>query len=136
MARILITDDDRDAGELFAELLRFAGHEIILAEDGLEAERLVREHSLDLALIDIFMPGLDGLELIRRVRAQQPSVRIIAISAGWSRASTVDAPDVLDDARELGADATLRKPINVGDLIETVRRLSGETDTAPSTQPA
>ena|SRR2546428_11551902 len=124
MTRILVADDDRDARDLFAELLRFDGHDVVLARDGIEAERLVRERLPEIALIDIFMPRLDGLELIRRMRAQQPAVRIIAISAGWRRTSSSDAPDVLDDALQLGAHATLRKPVKPGELTELVKQLS------------
>ena len=68
MAKILVADDDRVVLLTLAEGLREAGFEVIEARDGLQALALCRSEAPDLALLDIRMPGLDGLELARRLR--------------------------------------------------------------------
>ena len=69
---------------------------------------------MDLIFVDIFMPEMDGLELIRLLRKIQPATKIIAISGG------PDTMNHLDIAKKLGAHATLKKPVNLQELLEAV----------------
>jgi len=84
MARILVADDHADSRELFAVMLRGAGHEVLLAADGKEVLALYRRERPDLALIDVFMPGKDGIEVIVELRREFPGAKLLAMSAGWS----------------------------------------------------
>jgi DNA-binding response OmpR family regulator len=69
---------------------------------------------VDLALVDIFMPEIDGLELIQRLRAARPTSKIIAMSGGsWEW-------DYLDTAKQLGANCTLKKPFSLQELLAAV----------------
>ena len=112
-------------------MLRGARHEVIEAADGLQAIALFERHRPDLALIDIFMPGRDGVDVIRALRAGEPGIRLLAVSAGWHLKlpmASGDAPqrDVLQDAWAAGADGTISKPIDHRFLLAEVDRLLRE----------
>ena len=125
MALILVADDHRDTRELFAATLRGAGHEVVLAADGGEALTLFRGNRPDLLIIDIFMPGKDGIDAMLEIRRDFPEAKIIAVSAGWRvpNFELLNEPqsfDVLDHALTVGADYTMHKPIEVAQLVSAV----------------
>jgi len=131
LAKILVADDHDDARSVFCAVLRGARHEVIEAADGIQAVALFEQHRPDVALIDIFMPGRDGVDVIRALRAADPRVRVLAISAGWHLKLPVTsggAPqsDVLQDAWAAGADGTISKPIDQRFLLTEVDRLLRE----------
>jgi DNA-binding response OmpR family regulator len=131
MARVLIVEDDQDSRDFFADAVALDRHEVALAENADDAERLIRTGTPDVAIIDLFLPGRSGLALIERLRAHWPSVRIIAVTAGWSRLYD----DILDEAVRLGADAKFRKPVDAGELratIKSVLEISGEERRQPT----
>jgi CheY-like chemotaxis protein len=84
--RVLIADDNRDAAESLAVLLRMHGHEVTVAYDGPQALALLTQVHPEVALLDIGMPGLNGYEVARRVR-QGPLGRTITLIAvtGWGQ---------------------------------------------------
>ncbi|MBM4443420.1 MAG: response regulator [Candidatus Rokubacteria bacterium] len=131
MARVLVADDHDDARSIFVSVLRDAGHEVLAAADGNEAVALFEAHRPDIALIDIFMPGRDGVDVIRALRAADPSIRLLAVSAGWHLklpmvAGGTSQGDVLQDAWAAGADGTLSKPVDHRFLAAEVERLLRE----------
>ncbi len=131
MAKILVADDHDDARSVFASVLRDARHEVFEAADGLQAIALFEQHRPDVALIDIFMPGRDGIDVIREIRAVDSRIRILAVSAGWHLKLPVvtggaSAGDVLQDAWAAGADGTLSKPVDHRFLVSEVERLLRE----------
>jgi response regulator NasT len=111
--RILIADDDRVVLFTLAEGLREADFEVIEARDGLQALALCRSEAPDLALLDIRMPGLDGLELARRLR-EETKVPFLFFSAYNDEA-------FVSRAVEIGALGYLLKPLNVPALLPMVR---------------
>lgn len=113
MARILIADDERVVLFTLAEGLREAGFDVIEAHDGLQALELCRSKAPDLALLDIRMPGLDGLELARRLR-DETSVPFLFFSAYGDEA-------MVRRAVEIGALGYLIKPLLVSSIVPTVR---------------
>lgn len=113
MTRILVADDDNLVRFTLAEGLREAGFEIIEARDGLQALALCRSEAPDLALLDIRMPGLDGLELGRRLR-DETSVPFLFFSA-------YDEEDFVRRAVDVGALGYLVKPLQVEAMIPTIR---------------
>jgi len=127
MANLLIVEDDRSLRDLLAEVLREAGHEVQVAANGVEASRLFARHGADLVITDIFMPGMDGIEIIMELRQQVPSPKIIAISSGGvlrQRVAGVESNyDVLDDAKLAGADRILYKPFDLAVLLQTTSEL-------------
>ena len=89
MSRILVVDDEEGLREFIAEVLEDEGHEVDRAKDGVEALELVERSAYALMLSDLKMPRMDGLELTRRVRAQQPELEIIVLTAHGSVGSAV-----------------------------------------------
>jgi phosphoserine phosphatase RsbU/P len=132
--RILIADDDRMSNTMLGRTLETWGFEVVVAHDGLAAwQHIAGAHPPELAIIDWMMPGLDGLELCRRIRATPPRspVYVILLTARTSRHDLVAG-------LEAGADDYLTKPfdpdelrarIHVGrrtlDLMASIKHLSG-----------
>jgi PAS domain S-box-containing protein len=110
--RILVADDNRDAAESLAIILRLEGHEVQLAHDGDAALRAFMDRRPDVALLDIGMPKTNGLEVARRIRAapQGSGVLLIAIT-GWAQDSDKE------QSRAAGFDHHLTKPIEPDALI-------------------
>ncbi len=105
MALILVIDDDRFYLGVIRKILEDARHRVIETTDGAEAIELYREHNPTIVITDIFMPGMDGNEVIRVLRGINSQLGIIAVSAGGAFYDI----DFLETAKQLGADAILRK---------------------------
>lgn len=104
--RVLVADDNRDAGETLAMLLRLDGHEVHVATDGLEAVEVYTREKPDVAILDIGMPGLSGHEVAKRIREMDgnPPVTLIAVT-GWGQKADKDR------AAESGFDHHFTKPV-------------------------
>ncbi len=114
MATILVIDDEEQVRMIFQMALAQAGYRVLTAESGQHGLRLFQHQEVDLVLVDIFMPEMDGLELIQRLRASRPTSKIIAVSGGsWEW-------DYLDSAKHLGANDTLKKPFSLQELLDVV----------------
>ena len=125
MANILIVDDDPAVQMTIRLLLERAGHHVTVAGDGRKGLALFEASQFDLLFLDIFMPGMDGLETMRHIRALQPAIPIVVISG---RSITPDAyaePDFLKMATKLGAVASLQKPFRADALLAAVDWLPG-----------
>lgn len=116
--RILIADDNSEIRAGLAELLSGTGLEIIEAEDGTEALEIVRLRRIDLAVLDMHMPGLTGLELLGLFRQEELSIPCIFCSAQASEG-------VMRMARDEGARAVLKKPIEPRILRSEVASILG-----------
>jgi len=103
--RILILDDNRDSSESLAALLRLHGHDVFVAADGASGVRMVEALGPDLALLDIGLPGMDGYEVARRLRAHGCSVPLAALT-GYG------TPEDRERARHAGFDHHFVKPID------------------------
>lgn len=132
MARILVADDDRDVRDAIRDVLVAAGHTVEEADNGLAVLQRYAQDPAHLLVIDLYMPGVDGLETIIRVRAQRPDAKIVAISGGGFR----DKHDVLTMARQAGASATLAKPLERAELLSVVSHLLGTAEPGSSPQSA
>jgi len=117
-ATVLVADDNEVAQRLCRRVLEKAGHRVLTASDGQEAVNLALANSPDMILMDVAMPGMDGLEAMRQIKAQKPGMPIVIASA-HSMAS--------DRERFLaaGADDVLSKPFKLTDLTGVVDRLVG-----------
>jgi two-component system, chemotaxis family, chemotaxis protein CheY len=120
MKRILLVDDVPAVRLSIRAALEAAGYRIMEAADGKEALSLLDSQAVDLIVTDLWMPNLDGVELLKRLRASNADVRVIAISGGGMR-KPIDVSAAL--AQTWGADAVLYKPFDNEDLVAEVRRL-------------
>lgn len=103
--------------ELVSRILEGAGYRVVTAEDGAAALEVIRAHRPAVAILDVMMPELDGIETIRRLRAE-PTTAELPILLVTAKAS----PEALRSGRELGADY-LRKPFTADDLRARVAEL-------------
>jgi DNA-binding response OmpR family regulator len=110
---VLVVDDEPAMVGALGALLGQAGHRIVAAYDGEEALRRFREEPVDVVLLDLAMPGVDGAEVCRRLRAES-DVPIIVVSGERDRAATVELLD-------LGADDYVRKPFRADELLARIR---------------
>jgi DNA-binding response OmpR family regulator len=112
---ILIVDDEVEFAEAFAERLRLRGFAAHIAHSGEQALRIVDQGAAKVMMLDLKMPGMDGLEVLRRVKKSHPEVEVIILSGHGSE---------IDEAyvRNLGAFAYLRKPADIGDILEAVKK--------------
>jgi CheY-like chemotaxis protein len=120
MARILFIDDDAHTLDLFGQILEGAGHEVVMARDGVTGIALYRKNPTDLIITDIMMPAKDGMEVINDLKRDFPEVKIIAIS-GSGREERREF--FFDVSRILGAKRTFHKPIDPGELLQAIRQL-------------
>ncbi|GAB4224893.1 MAG: sigma-54 dependent transcriptional regulator [Acidobacteriota bacterium] len=109
MAKILVAEDERNLREGIAEAFRDAGHEVLEADNGLDACRLVEDQVFDLVITDYKMPGADGLELIRRAAMVNEATAVIMITAYGTVESAVRA-------MRMGAYDYIQKPFNLEEL--------------------
>lgn len=115
--RVLAVEDHEDNRRILRDLLTSVGYELIEAVSGEEGIALAESHRPDLILMDIQLPGLDGYETTRRIRAN-PALQTIPIIAVTSYALSGD--DV--KAMEAGCDAYVTKPYSPRDLLAKIRR--------------
>jgi two-component system response regulator AtoC len=116
MARVLVVDDEAGIREFLSEALADDDHEVASAASGEAAWARLEREGFDLVLTDLSMPGMDGLELLRRVREAQPDVEVVVITAHGKVDSAVEA-------MRLGAFDYLQKPLgSLAELRLLVRR--------------
>jgi two-component system, OmpR family, response regulator MprA len=118
--RILVVDDDRAVRDSLRRALTLAGYEVQVAEDGEQALELVVQDVPDALVLDVGMPGIDGLEVCRRVRRLGNRVPILMLTARDAVADRIDGLDV-------GADDYMVKPFDVGELKARLRALLRRT---------
>ncbi|HSL20076.1 MAG TPA: ATP-binding protein [Vicinamibacterales bacterium] len=119
--RVLVVDDNRDAAEMLAEMLRMAGYETRVAYDGPNALRIASTYRPEIALLDIGLPVMDGYELARHLRGGvAPGVRLVAVTGyGTERDQRL--------ARQAGFDAHLVKPVDLDVLANIIELLADES---------
>lgn len=118
MAKILVVDDDTAVQATIRILLERAGHSVVVAGDGRKGLAIFETREFDLLFLDIFMPGMDGLETMRLVHQQQPRIPIIVISG--NPVTSGSGPDFLTMATKLGAVRSLQKPFKPAALLAAV----------------
>ncbi|MBK9261591.1 MAG: sigma-54-dependent Fis family transcriptional regulator [Polyangiaceae bacterium] len=104
MARILVVDDEEGLREFLSDTLEAAGHTVERAADGEMAYRILGSRAFHVLVTDLKMPGIDGMELVRRTRREQPEMEVVVLTAHGSVAGAVEA-------MKLGAFDYLEKPI-------------------------
>jgi CheY-like chemotaxis protein len=128
MASILIVDDEPDVAEAIQAVLEHAGFTVVVTNSAARALEALQRQQFDIVVTDVIMPKVNGLELIRRLRADHPRVRVIAISGGGSFGPLSLKPEAISThafiaaAQDAGAEEVVTKPFDLEDLLATVRR--------------
>jgi CheY-like chemotaxis protein len=113
-------DDDIAVQTTIRLLLERAGHEVVVAGDGRKGVATFETGNFDLLFLDIFMPGMDGLETMRLIHQQKPLIPIIVISGNPVSWDAGSGPDFLTMATKLGAVRSLQKPFKPAALLAAV----------------
>jgi DNA-binding response OmpR family regulator len=116
---ILVVDDESQVRTMLQMFLRRSGFEVSEAADGEEALKILSSTAVDLVVLDLIMPGKEGLETLMAIRKKGADPKVVVVSGG---AKSVDT-DFLPVARKLGANATLKKPFRNEDLLRTIEGL-------------
>ena len=128
--RILAVDDEQSLTELLSMAMRYEGWEVSTAGSGLTAVQVARDVRPDAIVLDMMLPDFDGLEVMRRIRAEQPDVPVIFLTAK-------DAVDDRVGGLTAGGDDYVTKPFSLEELIARLRgllRRSGATTVRPGSQ--
>lgn len=117
---VLVVDDDSEISELIVDGIAKMGFQCVVASRFEDALPLVEDKNLVIAIVDIFVPGIGGIEGIRQIKMLNSNCRILAISGGFRRMNGADA---LRAADIVGADGVLPKPFRPSELCAVVEEL-------------
>jgi len=112
--RILLVDDETDFVTTLSERLKLRGLQADIATDGFAAVQMVETAPPDIMILDLKMPGMDGLEVLKKTRALSPKTRVILLTGHGSTKEGIEG-------MKLGAYDYLMKPINIEDLVEKMK---------------
>jgi CheY-like chemotaxis protein len=117
--RILIVDDEEDLRTLLGHVLSTAGYDIVAAPDGDAALKLLKKQKFDLALLDIQMPNVNGIQVLKYIQQNLPTTRAVMLT-GYA-----DLKHAME-AKEFGARDFIGKPYKLDDILATVERVLKE----------
>ncbi|CAH0152031.1 response regulator [Peribacillus simplex] len=112
--KILIVDDQFGIRILLNEVLHKEGYETFQAANGIQALDVLNNHSPDLVLLDMKIPGMDGIEILKRMKVVDPDIRVIIMTAYGEL-------DMIQEAKDLGAMTHFAKPFDIDDIRKAVR---------------
>ena len=128
--RVLVADDNRDAAQSLADLLRMEGHEVAVAFDGAEALLQFGEFAPEVALLDIGMPRMTGNEVAAAIRARPEGAGVLLVAiTGWGQERDREA------ARTAGFDHHFTKPVNPAEVVQLLARQGSRHDRAADARP-
>ena len=123
--KVLVIDDDDLVRDTLQAILENGGFEVELANGGLELERRLETFVPDVLITDIFMPRMDGIEVIREVRKKFPDIKIIAMSGTGHVENSEGKPMMLEMAKGIGATASIQNPFRPQEITDIVTELAG-----------
>ncbi|HZG73728.1 MAG TPA: response regulator [Chondromyces sp.] len=113
--KVLIVDDQFGIRILLNEVLQKEGYNTFQAANGIQALEIVDDHSPDLVLLDMKIPGMDGIEILKRMKQKDPDIKVIIMTAYGEL-------DMIQEARNLGALTHFAKPFDIDDIRATVKK--------------
>jgi CheY-like chemotaxis protein len=128
-SRILVVDDENAVRASFDRVLSESGYTVRTAADGPTALATLRSEPCDLAFVDLRMPGMDGMEVVRTIRATQPGVQVVVVT-GYGTEGT------MREAKDLGVFDFVAKPLAPSDLSGLAERALSQKKEAPAPVPA
>ncbi|HEX6769947.1 MAG TPA: UDP-3-O-acyl-N-acetylglucosamine deacetylase [Candidatus Binatia bacterium] len=124
---ILVVDDEDDVRESVREVLRDEGYRVVDTADGTRVLDLIRQERPELVLLDIWMPQVDGIGLLKEIKTQEPELNVVMVSGHGNIHTAVTAT-------KFGAFDFLEKPVSLDGLLLTVQRALGESASSASQQ--
>ncbi|MCA1055085.1 response regulator [Rossellomorea aquimaris] len=113
--KILIVDDQFGIRILLNEVLQKEGYQTFQAANGVQALEIADQHSPDLVLLDMKIPGMDGIEILKRMKEKNRDIRVIIMTAYGEL-------DMIQEAKDLGALTHFAKPFDIDDIRKAVRQ--------------
>jgi len=114
--RVLVVDDELFVGELLKEYLSIIGYAVTAVSTGEDALFCVQQSPPHIVILDIRMPGMGGMEVLKAIKEKNSAIGVIMLSAYGD-------PETVNEALRLGADHYLQKPMNLKHLVETLTSL-------------
>ena len=111
---ILLVDDELELLRVNSRLLTTLGYQILSAKSGPEALDVLLSHDVDLIVLDMLMPGMDGVETLRQIRELRPDQKVVILSA-------YAEPEKVEEVKKLGVLAYLKKPLSLKTMTTTLR---------------
>lgn len=124
--RILITDDEKNIRELLRDELATMASRVAMAENGLKALELLEKEEFDILLLDMNMPGLNGLEVLKKLKSQDIPTEVVILTAHATIQTAIEA-------MKLGAYDYLLKPFKIAELTPVLERRTKKRSSAPRT---
>lgn len=115
MANILICDDEPNIQETIGDILKDEGHTVFKCESGIKGLNVCKENEIDIAIVDVLMPVLSGIDLLKKIKKIKPEIEIIMISGHGSI-------DMAVKSMKLGAFDFIEKPPSLKKLVSVVNR--------------
>jgi DNA-binding NtrC family response regulator len=120
----MVVDDEASVRSALRKILERMGHDVSEAENGRVALEQYREDPCDAMLVDLYMPEVDGVEVMIRLKADDPDVKVVAVSGGgWKSKDSA-----LGEMTDLGAVETIAKPFTVDEVVEVMARVLGTSE--------
>lgn len=119
--KVLIVDDEKDFADALAERMRSRNLEVDIVEDGLKAIKFVTDKSYDAIVLDLVMPGMDGIETLKQIISIKPGLQVILLTGRGSVEKGVEAI-------KSGAFEFLEKPVNFENLLDKISRAKSKKD--------
>lgn len=113
-AKVLLVDDEEEFCEILSERLGHRGMKVNTANSGEDAVATVEEHNFDAIIVDLAMPGIDGIETLRQIKEKRPDLEVIMLTGHATVQSSIEA-------MKLGADDLLEKPVDLDTLMEKIK---------------
>jgi CheY-like chemotaxis protein len=126
LPRILVVDDQPHVRASIEMVLQSKNFDVVLAESGCEGIKKFQESTFDLAIVDIYMPDMDGVKVIKAFRARNPNLPIVAISGVLLSASGRMTLDLLPTVPDLSNVICLKKPFVPSQLVQAIENAMGE----------
>ncbi|MDB4349777.1 response regulator [Omnitrophica bacterium] len=113
MVKLLVVDDEIDVCKFVQSFFSTRGYQVFTAQNGEQAFKVIEKEDPLIVLQDIRMPGIDGIETLRRMKKKRPNNRVIMVTC-------VDDIEKMEEAKKLGADGYITKPLVLDDLVKAV----------------
>ena len=126
MSKLLVVDDERSFGEFVAKVASTVGFDVVIADSAEDCRQLVEAHSPSVIVVDLNMPGVDGIELLREMRGYYAGAEVVLASGLDAR--TLDMTRRLGEKLGLRIAGTLQKPVRAADLQALLKGLHRSTD--------